>query len=180
MKNKISDLYLGTAIVLFTVSLTLIFIRDGSELKGLVLDGLAKVLFKQKVIYYKGPFLRNELGEVEKVKVVYYGNKQGKLQDSAGAVIVLALEKDGDLISKLYKKVASIKRLRVFSDYNENESQESEPLFEIKFIYKNGESDLIVSNETGRYIYRRFGPFGSGGAGWYCNGNMLALIKGLQ
>jgi len=180
MKNKIADLYLGTAIVLFTVFLTLMFIRDGSELKGLVLDGLAKVLFKQKVIYYKGPFLRNELGEVEKVKVIYYGNKQGKLQDSEGAVTMLTLGKDGTLISELYKKVASIKRLRVFSDYNESESQESEPLFEINFIYKNGESDLIESNETGKYIYRRFGPFGSGGAGWYCNGNILALVNGLK
>lgn len=169
MTNKISNLWLDAAIILFAVSLCLIFIRHRSELQELVLDGLAKVIFKQRIVYYKGPFLRKELGEVEKVKVIYYrGNYPG-----GGNTTILTSEKDKDLISELYKKIAATK-LVIYANPDEFDRQESDPLFEIIFVYKNGKSDIIESTETGRYIFRRL--FRSGWLGGPCD-DILAVIK---
>jgi hypothetical protein len=86
--NKASYLHLG-AVILLIVSSTLIFLREESGLKWFVLDGLAKILFKQKVVYYKGPFLRKELGEVEKVRGIYYGDKQEKAQGFLELYLIL-------------------------------------------------------------------------------------------
>ena len=73
------------------------------------------------------------------------------------------------------QKVASTK-LVIYAIPDEDEKQESDPLFEIIFTYKNGKSDKIESAETGRYIFRRL--LASGWVGGPCD-DILVVIKNL-
>lgn len=151
--NKTFYLYLGAAIIVIIY----LILRGEWDL-----DFIWRITSPQAKAQPHISLLRGELDQVEKVKVIYYGDKQGKLdyQSSDGAITVLSIEKDRGLISELYKKVISTKRVRVYTNPDELESQESDPLFEIFFIYKNGESDKIESIETGRQIFRRLSEFG--------------------
>jgi len=134
------------------------------------------VLLIVSAIFMRGQYqrrlLRDGLDKVEKVKIIYYG---GNYQSGSGNVTVLTSGKDKDLISELYKKIAGTK-LSMYAIPDEEERQESDPLFEINFTYKNGESDKIESTETGKGIYRRL--FGSGWVGGACE-DLLGIIKSL-
>ena len=133
------------------------------------------VLLVVSVIYirvqYQRRLLREELDQVGRVEVIYYG----KNYHLNGGDVVLTSEKNKDLISELYKKVASTK-LVIYAIPDEDEKQESDPLFEIIFTYKNGKSDKIESAETGRYIFRRL--LASGWVGGPCD-DILVVIKNL-
>jgi hypothetical protein len=114
------------------------------------------------------------LDNVEKVKVIYYGSNYHL---GGGSANILYAEKDKDLISELYKRVTSIKNLELHINPDEDESQESDPLFEIVFYYKDGKGDIIESTETGKYIFRRL--LGSGWVGGPSD-DILVIINKLQ
>lgn len=121
---------------------------------------------------YHRRLLRWELDQVENVKVVYYGEN---FHPSGNNTVILAAGKNKDLISELYKKIASIKLVTyIFPD--EDERQESDPLFEIIFTYKNGRNDRIESTETGKCIYRCL--LGAGWVGGACE-DLPDIIKSL-
>jgi hypothetical protein len=121
---------------------------------------------------YQHRLLRLGLDKVEKVRVIYYRGNYPR----GSNITVLAADKDRDLISELYRTITSVKILEFYAIPDEDDRQESDPLFEIIFTYKNGKSDKIESTETGRYIFRRL--FGSGWVGGPCD-DILAVIKNL-
>jgi hypothetical protein len=135
---------------------------------GIAVLLIASIIFMHE--QYQHRLLRQGLDKVEKVKVIYYG---GNYQFGGGNITVLTVDKDKDLISELYKKIAATK-LVIYANPDEFDRQESDPLFDIFFVYKNGKSDKIESTETGRYIFRRL--FGSGWVGGPCD-DILAVIK---
>lgn len=147
---------------------------DGIDEK--IFFGIA-VLLIISVMFISGQYqrrlLREGLDKVEKVRVIYYG---GNYQSGGSKAAVLISEKDKDLISELYKKIASTK-LVIYAIPDEEDRQESDPLFEIFFTYKNGKSDKIESTETGKYIFKRL--FGSGWVGGPCE-DILVVIKSLS
>ncbi len=135
---------------------------------------IALTIFFAMFIYeqYQRRLLRWELSQVEKVKVVYC---RTNFHPSGGNTVILAADKDKDLISELYKKIAATK-LVTYVLPDEDERQESDPLFEIIFTYKNGKNDRIESTETGKYIYRCL--LGAGWIGGAC-GDLPDIIKSL-
>jgi len=121
---------------------------------------------------YQNRLLRWGLGQVKTVNVIYHG---GNYHTSAGRTAVLTMEKDKDIIANLYNVIASTK-LETHINPDEEERQESDPLFELVFTYKNGKSDRIKSVETGQFIFRRL-P-GAGWVGGEC-GDLMCIVGSL-
>lgn len=143
--------------------------------KALYLGIITLIAVSAMFIYgqYHQRLLRWDLDRVEKVKVIYYGSNY---HPGGGSPVVLTAKKDKDLITELYKKLSSTK-LVVYINPDELDCQESNPLFEIIFYYKNGKKDIIESTETGEGIYR-----GLLGAGWVggASKDILEFVRSVQ
>lgn len=137
------------------------------------------LLFLSGSFIFGRPFfcrlLDGRLSEIEKVRIAYYGTRP---YPDADSTVILTPEKDRDLISSLYNKVKSTLTWMASEreeTLNSGYSDEPFPFFQIEFFYRNGESDIIDSEESGRKILRHT----SSCLDW-CEGsgkNVLPLVK---
>jgi hypothetical protein len=135
---------------------------------GIIVLFIASTIFIRR--QYQYPLLRWELDKIERIKIIYYGNDY---HPGGGDAAILIMEKDKKLTSELYKKIISTK-LVVYTNPDELDCQESDPMFEIIFDYEDGKKDTIESTETGRYIFRRLSW--NGWVGGPCE-DILPVIK---